>query len=277
MLESRVEILERDVAIIKQSNKLLERKADDNEQYSRRMCLRINGIPIQEGVKENDDICFKKVKYVLKDLPGGNTVNDWEIDRAHRVGKTNKGCQQMIVKFSSWRARALVYKNKKSLLDLKIYLDLTTRRFTLLKLAVTRVKDNSKVHFAFSDGNCSLCLRLSGGRYNECEKDQILLFIVSTNPYIGSVFDLVLSSSSSKILSWTISGTSSIFIFSIAVTSVAHILCLVLLMYKKCSTLVASCVTISLILLPRCVVVINAMNTNHFFGHVLSMQFKEQP
>ena len=46
MLESRVEILESDVAIIKQSNKLLERKTDDNEQYSRRMCLRINGIPI---------------------------------------------------------------------------------------------------------------------------------------------------------------------------------------------------------------------------------------
>ena len=51
----------------------------------------------------------------------------------------------MIVKFSSWKACALVYKNRKSLVDQKIYLDLTTRRFTLLKLAVTRVKDNSKV------------------------------------------------------------------------------------------------------------------------------------
>ena len=178
MLESRVEILESDVAIIKQSNKLLERTADDNEQYSRRMCLRINGIPMQEGVKENEDICFKKVKDVLKLLPGGDTVNDWEIGRAHRVGKTNKGSRQMIVKFSSWRERALVYKNRKSLADQKIYLDLTTRRFTLLKLAVMKVKDNSKVHFAFSDGNCSLCLRLSDGRYkyfnSEDELDCIL-------------------------------------------------------------------------------------------------------
>ena len=177
MLESRVEILESDVVIIKQTNKLLERKADNNDQYSRRMCLRINGIPMQEGVKENEDICFKKVKDVLKDLPGGNNVNDWEIGWAHRVGKTNKGCRQMIVKFSSWRARALVYKNRKSLVDQKIYLDLTTR-FTLLKLAVTRVKDNSKVHFAFSDGNCSLCLRLCDGRYkyfnSEDELDCIL-------------------------------------------------------------------------------------------------------
>ena len=44
------------------------------------------------------------------------------------------------------------------------------------------------------------------------------------NPYIGSLFDLVLSSS--YILSWTISGTLSIFLFSTAVTPVAHILCL---------------------------------------------------
>ena len=48
------------------------------------MCLRINGIPMQDGVKENEDICFKKVKDVLKDFPGGDTVNDWEIDRARR-------------------------------------------------------------------------------------------------------------------------------------------------------------------------------------------------
>ena len=81
------------------------------------MCLRINGIPRQEGVKENEDICFKKAKDVLKDLPGGDTVNDGEIGLVHRVGKTNKGTRQMIVKFSSWRARALVYNNRKSLVD----------------------------------------------------------------------------------------------------------------------------------------------------------------
>ena len=49
-----------------------------------------------------------------------------------------------------------------------------------------------------------MCLPLImlGLLLNECENDQILLFIVSANPYICSVFDLVLNSS--KILSWTI-------------------------------------------------------------------------
>ena len=91
-----------------------------------------------------------------------------------------------------------------------------------------------------------MCLPLIvlGLLLNECEKDQILLFIVSTNPYIGNVFDLVLSSS--KILPWTIPCTLSIFIYSIAVTpDCSHFMPydisnLVLLTYKKCTTLVAS-------------------------------------
>ena len=59
-----------------------------------------------------------------------------------------------------------------------------------------------------------------------CEEYQILLFIFSHSPYVGSLVELILNSS--KLLSWTISGTLSIYMFSIAITPVAHILCLVI-------------------------------------------------
>ena len=61
-LQSRVEILESGMekllsTVSVQSNtiKLLERKCDDNEQYSRRMSLRITDIPVEAG--ENASKC----------------------------------------------------------------------------------------------------------------------------------------------------------------------------------------------------------------------------
>ena len=71
-----------------------------------------------------------------------------------------------------------------------------------------------------------LSLIMLGLLLNGCEEYQILLFIFSHSPYVGSLVELVLNSS--KLLSWNISGTLSIYIFSIAITPVAHILCLMI-------------------------------------------------
>ena len=61
---------------------------------------------------------------------------------------------------------------------------------------------------------------------NGCEEYQILIFIFSHSPYVRSLVEIVLNSS--KLLSLTISGTLSIYIFSLAITPVAHILCLMI-------------------------------------------------
>ena len=61
-------------------------KSDDNEQYSRRSCLRIHGIPTSEdGVNEDITSIVKKC-YEDIDLP----FNEENIDRAHRIGKNYK-------------------------------------------------------------------------------------------------------------------------------------------------------------------------------------------
>lgn len=106
-----LDILEKRIAVLDN----LERKIDDGEQCSRRLCLRINDIDLpQQGDSEN---CMEKVKEVLDELNCG--VGIGSVDRAHRIGpkKTSdsdgKVRQQMIVCFSSFTDRTKVYRNRK--------------------------------------------------------------------------------------------------------------------------------------------------------------------
>ena len=90
----------------------LELRCDDNEQYSRRSCLRIHGIQLpnddnNENMDEILDDCFKKVN-----LPFDKN----DIDRAHRIGNSyidkNSGerVKSIIVKFRSWNSRLAFYR-----------------------------------------------------------------------------------------------------------------------------------------------------------------------
>ena len=58
-LEEKVNRLEENVTIYKNNNDLLSRKIDDAEQYGRRMCLRIDGIDLDEN--ETPTKCIEKV------------------------------------------------------------------------------------------------------------------------------------------------------------------------------------------------------------------------
>lgn len=180
-LERHVEELQSKVSILENISSLLERKCDDNEQYSRRVSLRINNIPVSEE-KETGNDCLNKVKEIVQMIPD-LTISDYQFDRAHRVGKAKTKSdgtvsRQMIVRLNSWTARSLVYKNRKTLGNYRVYMDLTKRRFDLKNLAIERVKDNNKVSFVMADINCSLCLRLVTGRFryfnSKIELDSIL-------------------------------------------------------------------------------------------------------
>ena len=99
-LESRVAIQEQTI------NNLLT-KCDDNEQYSRRSCLRIHGIESNSNEKNEDVIEKIRECYNALELP----FNEEVIDRAHRVGKeytdkiSKNNVKSVIVKFKSWKAR----------------------------------------------------------------------------------------------------------------------------------------------------------------------------
>ena len=58
---------------------------DDGEQYSRRMCLKIDGIDLKSGENENGSSCMEKVQKVFEEM--GVQLPAVSIDRAHRTGK----------------------------------------------------------------------------------------------------------------------------------------------------------------------------------------------
>ena len=137
----RIEELESKLAIKQNIIDHLEIKCDDNEQYSRRSCLRIHGLDFSS---DEDEGVLKKVEKCYSDM--GIEFNQIEIDRAHYIGKPymdkkkNK-VRSIIVKFRSWKSRTAFYKarprnhldrQKKPGSSFNVSLDLTKCRYNLL-------------------------------------------------------------------------------------------------------------------------------------------------
>ena len=60
----------------------------------------------------------------------------------------------MIVKFNVFFPRTKVYRARKHKSDISIQLDLTKRRYDLLKEVHTRIKDVDSGEYALTDMNC---------------------------------------------------------------------------------------------------------------------------
>lgn len=149
-LEKRIETLEKDKADLSEKVTLLSTKVekleldhDAAEQYSRRNCLRITGVPESE-FESTDAIVMDIATRIDADI----TLSD--IDRSHRVGQpafwtTPKG---IIVKFATYRARANFYRKRVSLKgnndfpNVFINESLTATRSKIFKLTRKLVKDN---------------------------------------------------------------------------------------------------------------------------------------
>ena len=185
-LVNKLEICERKIAVyeahfqgLEKRMEKYEEKLDDAEQYSRRSCIRIFGIPLSSGSESSDD-CIAKVKKVFEEIEVD--VPEDEIDRAHRIGKKyredGKNEQAMIVKFTSWKYRTAVYRARKKANKKYIQLDLTSRRAGLLKDAKKKAEGHENIDFIFVDVNCRLGLKKLDGTFkyfnNVSELESIL-------------------------------------------------------------------------------------------------------
>ena len=162
----KIEILESSLAARQNVVDKLLLNCDNNEQYSRRSCLRIIGVEYDEN--SNDDV-IEKIKTCYNEI--GLDFNKDIIDRAHRVGKsyvdkTGKSTKQIIVKYKFWNDRYKFYKarprnyGKQNPSSFSLAVDLTKRRYGLLRSTIELIKDHQKIKYTFADVNCSLGLRL---------------------------------------------------------------------------------------------------------------------
>ena len=171
-LITKVKKLEGDViqinaerAIASHINIFLRQSVDNLQQYTRRSCLLLEGLPSKpnESVKDVE----KSVKDVLETKLGfeKNTV-DFEFDKAHRVSSKSK---KVIIRFRSHSFQNQVYSERNNCTDpkLKFRPSLTTRRGELLENARDILSVSPNFRFAFADSNGKLKVRFKEKVYNK--------------------------------------------------------------------------------------------------------------
>ena len=101
----------------KKQNRAIAASCEETAQYSRRLCLRINGVPSVDS-KTSSGV-HKKVKQICAE--SNLEISDSILDRAHRIGKPYFGkikkvkCKSIIVRFNTFRHRTLLYTAKKDI------------------------------------------------------------------------------------------------------------------------------------------------------------------
>ena len=175
-MEERVDRLEHEIrsnetkrATLEHLSYLNERKIDDQEQVSRKINLRINGIPIKED--ETTTSLLGTIKAECE--RAGVIVDANDFDHCHRNGRVMKegngtSSQSILLKMKSWAARDRLYQNRKKF-SFKIGHDLTARRRGLLTKAYDLLKSDSQfkkvVAYPLADKNCKLKLKATNGKY----------------------------------------------------------------------------------------------------------------
>ena len=111
-LESENKMLRKQVSELHKLNIENQTNNEDLEQYGRRLCLRIDGVPVVEN--ETSVNVLASVKKLFDDAQV--EIPDAVIDRAHRIGgkyvdrKSKKSCKSIIV-----RCIDLIFTNQENL------------------------------------------------------------------------------------------------------------------------------------------------------------------
>ena len=76
--------LQEQISELKKQNRAIAASCEETEQYSRRLCLRIDGVPSVD--KETSSDVLEKVKEICAE--SNLEIPDSNLDRAHRIGKS---------------------------------------------------------------------------------------------------------------------------------------------------------------------------------------------
>ena len=139
------------------------------EQYGRRLCLRIDGVPTEKN--ETSEEVFKKVTEMCKEAK--LDIPEVVIDRAHRIGNEYENnskvkCKSIIVRFTTFRHRTCFYRAKKKFKKgVKVKIDLTKKRHSLLVEANKYCEKSRMVKFCYADVNCRLRVKWADEREDD--------------------------------------------------------------------------------------------------------------
>ena len=107
--------LQEQISELKKQNRAIAASCEETEQYSRRLCLRIGGVPSVD--KETSSDVLKKVKEICAE--SNLEIPDSNLDRGHRIGKSyfdkikKVNCKSIIVRFNTFRHRSIALQGKK--------------------------------------------------------------------------------------------------------------------------------------------------------------------
>mgnify|MGYP002716418461 CR=1 FL=1 len=134
--------IRRELDTLYDDQRRIESQLEDLNQYSRRNCLLIHGIPEQPN-EDVENLVMKTVSEKLK-----VQMDIVQIDRCHRIGAPKRrmadvvqeGKRPIIVKFISYRQRNLVWRAKSLLKGSSVLIteSLTPQRQRVLRLAKDR-------------------------------------------------------------------------------------------------------------------------------------------
>ena len=138
---------------LQEKGRNLENLVECYEQYSRRTCLRITNIPCEKD--ETSEKVLEKVKKLINEA--GVDIPESNIDRAHRIGPQKDKKQAVIVKFTTFRHRTLLFRARRKLKNgVKLHVNISKKRFKLLLDAQKYVENVAEVQFVYADVNCNL-------------------------------------------------------------------------------------------------------------------------
>ena len=103
-LDSENKMLKKQVVELRELNINNQSRNEELEQYGRRLCLRIDGVPTVKNESSDDVLEFTKSQFKEAKIE----VPDNVLDRAHRIGPsytdriTSKKCKSIIVRFTNF-------------------------------------------------------------------------------------------------------------------------------------------------------------------------------